>query len=169
MPRKLTKKEYRYKPFVSIPVPAEVVGKALEDISAKCKGNYKPKDVVEYARPLSSPIHRCFEWDNAKAGTRFRLVQAGYLIRSVTVVYVNVKGEESEPVRKWVSSAVVAEDTVRSPSYLSIERAGPEHCLAVALEELRWFREKYRQLVSLRPLFAEIDKLEAKLKRKRSA
>jgi len=41
--------------------------------------------LVARAQPQDSPIHGLFEWDDRKAGTQFRLFQAGCLIASVRV------------------------------------------------------------------------------------
>ena len=45
--------------------------------------------VVKAARNKESPLHSHFEWDNKKAGERYRLVQARALINRVRVVTVH--------------------------------------------------------------------------------
>ncbi|CAE6856779.1 hypothetical protein R75461_07754 [Paraburkholderia nemoris] len=42
--------------------------------------------VVRDARRVRSPLHACFEWDDAVAGQQYRLEQARHLIRSVRIV-----------------------------------------------------------------------------------
>lgn len=44
-------------------------------------------DLVEAARPASSPAHNAFEWDNKVAGHEFRLQQARRWLRTVTITY----------------------------------------------------------------------------------
>lgn len=48
-------------------------------------GEVRPSDLVEAARPKSSPAHAGFEWDNKKAGHEYRLIQARTWIRRVEV------------------------------------------------------------------------------------
>ena len=53
----------------------------------KTDGEVKPSALVEASRPKSSPTHDAFEWDNKKAGSEFRLIQARNWIRKVQIVY----------------------------------------------------------------------------------
>jgi len=53
----------------------------------KRDGLIKPSILVEAARPKTSPAHNAFEWDNKKAGSEYRLMQARQWIRKVVVVY----------------------------------------------------------------------------------
>lgn len=46
-------------------------------------GRLLPADVVEDARDPDSPLHSHFEWDDSEAATKYRLQQAGAIIRSV--------------------------------------------------------------------------------------
>jgi len=46
-------------------------------------GRLYPADVVNAARPKSSPLHRYFDWDDRSAAEKYRLDQARALIRSV--------------------------------------------------------------------------------------
>lgn len=46
-----------------------------------------PEVVEAAARPDDHPLHAHFEWDNAVAGYRYRLVQAAEMIRSVKITY----------------------------------------------------------------------------------
>lgn len=57
--------------------------------------------VLESATDPAHPLHTYFEWDDTEAAHRFRLDQAGALIRSVRVVY----GPARESVRGFHSVA----------------------------------------------------------------
>ena len=63
----------------------------LEAVRAK-HGTLTPALVVKEARPKSAPLHNHFEWDDAAAGERYRLIQAHELIQSVRVTYTDKKG-----------------------------------------------------------------------------
>lgn len=45
------------------------------------RGSITPDEVVEEARPVSSPMHRWFEWDDTRAAVEYRRGQAAQLIR----------------------------------------------------------------------------------------
>lgn len=49
-------------------------------------GEVKPQELVDTARPTSSPIHDAFEWDDSIAGEKYRLIQADTWIRNVTII-----------------------------------------------------------------------------------
>ena len=50
------------------------------------QGEVKPSVLVDSARPETSPIHDAFEWNDAKAGEEYRLIQARQWIRRVEIV-----------------------------------------------------------------------------------
>jgi hypothetical protein len=50
-------------------------------------GAVRSEDMVEAARPKDSPAHKAFEWNDKKAGHEFRLIQARYWIRRVTIIH----------------------------------------------------------------------------------
>lgn len=115
--------------------------------------------VVDESREEDAPLHPVFEWNDKKAAESYRIVQAGSLIRNVTV-----KVEEAprmEPVRAFVNVAPVGK---RKGVFVSIKNAmddadSREIVLARALAELEKFKEKYKGLRELADVFAEIDRL----------
>ena len=67
------------------------------------RGTLSPATVLDDARPADSPLHNRFEWDDSVAGEKYRLGQAGELIRSVRVSFNTPTGVET--VRQFVVSA----------------------------------------------------------------
>ena len=61
------------------------VQKKISEIVYK-SGQISPSELIAAAKPVSSPIHDAFEWNNTKAGKLFRLMQARTWIRKVTIV-----------------------------------------------------------------------------------
>jgi hypothetical protein len=51
------------------------------------KGRLTAALVVEAARPADAPLHGRFTWDDTAAAERYRILQAGKLIRSVRVTF----------------------------------------------------------------------------------
>jgi hypothetical protein len=51
----------------------------------KRDGEVKPSVLVDEARPVESPAHKAFEWNDEKAGQEYRLMQARQWIRRVRI------------------------------------------------------------------------------------
>ena len=65
----------------------------LKRIAAKNDGLLQPETVVDEARPVASPLHSRFEWDDRVAGDAYRIWQARQLIR-VVVEVISATGEK---------------------------------------------------------------------------
>jgi hypothetical protein len=90
-------------------------------------GGLTAKIVVEEARLETSPLHRCFEWDDGEAGQKYREWQARRLIR---VVVTKEEGQPSAPVFVHVT------DT-EGPRYIKVSEAIKKPDLfQIALNEL---------------------------------
>ena len=148
---------YQYKvPYAR--VSAQTAGEELARIECE-HGGLTPELVVNASREELAPLHPVFEWDDRKAAECYRVVQAGSVIRNVTV-----KIEEAarmEPTRAFVNVAPVGQ---RKGIFVSIKNAmGDEETretvVARALAELEKVKEKYKDLQELAGIFAEIDRL----------
>lgn len=148
---------YQYKvPYAR--VSAQTAGEELARIE-KENGSLTPELVVDESREENAPLHPVFEWDDKKAAEHYRVMQAGSLIRNVTV-----KIEEAprmEPTRAFVNVAPVGQ---RKGIFVSIKSAMDdeetrETVVARALAELEKVKEKYKDLHELAGIFAEIDRL----------
>jgi hypothetical protein len=109
--------KYFWKPKVVVPVPAQVAGEELERIRVAHNGRLTQADVVTEARDKANPLHRAFEWNDKKAANEYRLTQAAYIIRSITVTQ-ETDDEDAMPVRAFVN---VQRDDDRS--YTSVAHA----------------------------------------------
>ena len=142
-------------------VSAQIAGEELEKIEAR-DGEITPGAVVDAARPEGSALHKCFEWNDAKAAEQYRLTQASTLIRCIVV-----KPEEKEvkePVRMFVNCNPTDDGQKRSGSYINFRSAfeDPESravVIANAKHELQVFRAKYSKLNELAKVFKAIDEL----------
>ena len=94
---------YRWKEGSRCKGDATVVAESLEAIRQRHHGRLFPVEVVEEARPTTSPLHPEFEWDDTVAAHEYRKEQARGLIRSVIFVQ-----EGAPAIRAFV--AVVQED-----------------------------------------------------------
>jgi len=125
-------------------------------------GKLHPEAVVAGARPAASPLHRHFTWGNDEAARRWRLHQAGKMIRMAITV---LPSDNTIPVRMFVS--VGSDRTASSPvgsggGYRSVVNVmSSEELLAEllddALREINNFRRKYRRLTALAPVISAMD------------
>jgi hypothetical protein len=118
------------------------------------------------ARKPSNPLHDYFEWDDSKAGHKFRLWQARELIANVTIV----RDEKAEkPVPVFVS--LMRDRVDEGGGYRALEEVLADEqmrgeLLATALHELKAFQQRYHVYRELAGIFAEVAKLDAKISRK---
>lgn len=136
-------------------IDAQVAGEELERIRTRHNGRLEADMVVEASKKPTAPLHAAFEWDDKKAAQGFRLDQARYIIRSVTVQID--EQAESDPVRAFVS---VVRDDDRSYTSTAHALSDPElrqQVLQKALRELEAWQQRYAELVELASVFAAID------------
>lgn len=136
-------------------VSAETAAAELERIRQK-HGILKPELVVEESRSKKAVLHKCFQWDDAKAAEAWRTQQARTLIGNIYVVVTD------EQVSCRVR-ALVNVSTAASPgrSYIPIteaihDDAAYKDLLAQAKEEMSSFVGKYNQIAELNPVKAEM-------------
>lgn len=76
---------------------ARMIGETLIALGGD-KRPVQARELLNAARPKSSPLHRLFEWDNAVAGEKYRLEQARFYLRTIEIVPVT-DGKEQPPMR----------------------------------------------------------------------
>lgn len=140
------------------------IQKELDTVAGRHKGLLRPKDIVDYAANKKTALHKCFEWDDKKAGHEYRLWQA----RELVSVYVKVIGQDTDPVRAYVS--LLNDRAKHGGGYRTIEAVLSNNVLrnqllSEALAELGRFEAKYKQLKELAGVFKAFRKVKA---RKRS-
>ena len=144
------------------------IDKELSLVAKRHRGLLRPRDVVAYAEDPETALHGCFEWDDESAGHRYRLWQARQLI-SVRVTVI--QGMETS-VRAYVSLAPqrgVSGGGYRPVRDVLSDEAAREQLLADALAELETVRTQYESLVELAGVWAEMDRVAKKKRRRKSA
>lgn len=152
---------YKFRHIPPGPVEAGVVGKEFETIEEK-HGFVNNKNVLSAARKKKSPLHCCFEWDDNVASEKYRLVQAGQLIRSLKVVQQEEENVD-EPVlgvRAYVS--VEEEDDTHYVSIVKVMQTPDlkEQYLKKAHKEMVDWRKRYGDLKEFSKIFEAIDEFE---------
>lgn len=137
---------------------AQQVGEEFERIRTRRNGRLTPDAVLDAAKDKKSPLHRYFDWDDKSAAGKYRINQAGMLIRSITVI-VEVKKGPRQKFRAFVS---VRRDKDRS--YTSIGHAMSEaglrkQVLHDAWAELEGWRKRYANLSEFAKVHTVIDTL----------
>lgn len=149
--RKLSKKE------------AQVVGEVLEKILRR-DGEVTASAVVQEAKSKRSPLHPYFTWEWRRAAEERWLDQARELIRSVHVVFE--EADDQPPIRAFAK--IVRENGNGYQSMDKIMRSTEwrQQLVTRALEELRTFESRYKNLTELAEIFSALDKVRKKVVRK---
>jgi len=129
---------------VRVYVKKQGVLEYLEEIRKRAKDHVlRPEDVVEAASDPNSILHDYFEWDNERAGHRYRLMQARALIRGVRVV------------REYRTLGYDAPVYVRSP----IARANEQGYMK--LEEVQKRQRRWVIDIELRRVYGDLERLKS--------
>jgi len=129
----------------------------LERLAQKNGGCLNPEHVVQSAKPVNSPLHSKFTWDNTEAAHQYRLYQARQLIRVVVTVipntdvsecvWVSLKNDRGEKGYRQLVN-VLNDDDMRTQLLLE------------AKEEMILFRKKYGRLQELSKVFEALRAVE---------
>lgn len=136
-------------------VKAEVAGEVMHRLEAE--GRLTPANLVDEARPEESPMHKAFEWDDAKAAENYRKQQATQMIRAIVVRESDIVEGGSENVRVKVFNQPEKGGVYESLRTILMDEEKTGSLLDKAKVELRTFRIKYSQLDRLARLMSEID------------
>lgn len=113
----------------------------------------KPEQIVDKARDIDTELHKCFEWDDAVAGEKYRVIQAREIVRLLVV-------EEEEPPtdRPEIRTLHKTDDKSGYKPIEIIVQKKDEYALLLerAWAELRAFKAKYAMLSELEEIMALI-------------
>lgn len=135
------------------------IDEELEVIAEQNGGVLYPASVVEFARNPESALHEHFTWEDAVAAEQWRLSQARQIIRVRLVsqgpstigvrAYVSLSEDRQNPgggYRRYQD--VMADDELR------------RQYLRQALSEAKLWREKFKALEELDPVFMAMSEVE---------
>lgn len=131
----------------------------LDRIARKNGGILKPESVVEEARSSRSPLHSRFTWADTTAAHLWRLEEARRLIRVTVSVMPNGSDKEE---RVWVS--LRQDQDKEGGGYRTLvsvlsDKDLREELLKEALEDMKYFKQKYSHLSELSKIFKAMDEL----------
>lgn len=118
----------------------------------------KPKELVDAARPRSSPIHKYFTWDDSIAAENYRLQEARKLV-SCLIVEI-----DDRPMRAFHNVRIEK----LGKTYVNFRTASAnedlwDQVIAQALNEVRIWKQKYQTYQQFKPIFMGIQKVERKI------
>lgn len=95
-------RKYSWKDGWQPKMSAETVGKVISEIEEK-NGAVTKELFLEASRPVDSPTHDLFEWDDKKAGELYRLSVSNKVIIQLNVEIESVEGEEKTYVPAFIN------------------------------------------------------------------
>ena len=148
----------------------EQIQQELEEVRQISGGVLRTEAVVEYASNPETALHSQFTWDDGVAAHNYRLWQARQLIR---VVVKEAPQEEIEPMRVYVS---MMEDRYgekgggyRYMEDVMTDRDLREQLIDEATKEFERWKTKYDHLQELADVFAAMDKVKVRRRKKKEA
>ena len=129
--------------------------KCAEEIMEICDdiGSASPRDILERARDETTELHKCFTWDDSKAAERFRIIEAGQLVRLMVIKEETVPTNRPE-VRMFYKTD--NESGYKPTEYIVRQEDEYKTLLQRAQRELRAFKAKYSMLKEFEEIFALI-------------
>lgn len=114
----------------------------------KFGGRLKPKQLVDAARPVKSPIHDLFNWDDDDAAERYRVWQARQHLSHLEIVVI-IDGKKSD-TKAFHSVTVEVEDDKPERAYFDLVTIRSSKDLSAkvienALNELQGWRKRYAE------------------------
>lgn len=136
--------------FGFVKADAQKVGEEILAIG----NDVTPQQVLEKARNESTELHKCFEWDDAIASEKYRLIQARDVIRFLVIE------EETVPTDRPEVRVMYKTDNTTGYKPIKVimqDKTEYEKLLERAWAELRAFKAKYAMLTELEEIFSLID------------
>lgn len=133
-----------------------------EELRSKLHRDVKPQDIVKDATNPQSPYHKFFEWDDTKAGPKFRLQQARQLLQHLRVIYHDAEGN-AVSVRKYirVQLSTPADHELKSgyvPRGKVLKTANlREQVVVMARQVLESFKVRFRQFSEIEAVYPHVD------------
>ena len=151
----------------------EILAQELNTLAAANDGQLVAAHVLDAARDPTSPLHSYFDWDDNSAAEKFRLVQAGMLIRRVKLHIVRSQqtGPNVIEVRAYHSlptSRTTGDGYTPLVSMLGNDEAMQE-LYAAALADLEALKAKYANLVEFEAVWRAAETAATQVKRRRRA
>ena len=131
---------------------AEVIGPHIETLAEE--GDASERRLVDVAQSSNSPLHRFFDWNEASAADRFRLHQAGTMLRSIRVKFIENDRPRTAPAYRIARTQPKSVFT-RGHNVLHGQSAAAVIKAKDAFDELTAWRARYAPFVAIWQDFAQ--------------
>ena len=142
---------------------AKIYGRRLKQLSKLNNNQINSKIVLADAKNKISPLHDAFEWNNSKAGRKWRLHQAALLVNHIIQVYVYDTKKVERPIcfslcdeiskpRFWVQTEMAMQDPLLK-----------QKILQQALWELDAWKFRYQEYEELEKILTAIKNTKRKI------
>ena len=150
----------------------EVISEVLE---VKETYGLTAENILRKASKKSSSLYEFFDWDNSSAGEKWRLSQARILINEIKVIVEDKEISAFENVNVTIQEAEtpnIKSSKFGSREYKTIvEIMNNEdyrnQLIHSALAQATFWKEKYKELIELEPIFISIDETNKKWQNKK--
>lgn len=138
------------------------VHRRVEELKHKLHRSVKPHDIVKDASSPDSVYHSYFEWDDKKAGPKFRLQQARHLLQHLRVIYHDAEGKRVS-VRKYlrVRLSTPADHELKTGYVPRVQVLKSAHLrvqvVDMARQMLESFKTRFRQFAEIEATFPHVD------------
>lgn len=119
--------------------------------------NYSAEDVVEKAKDESTELHKCFEWDDAEASRKYRIIQARHICGNLVLTVVE---SEKEPPKQFrMIQNVMDGDGYESSVKIFSNPQKLNALLERMKEDARKFIDRYESLPEAQSAIIELKKV----------
>lgn len=139
---------YEWKPKSMIKANANVAGMMCEKLE-KTVG-LTPETLLEANRDKNAPLHNEFEWDDSIAAEKYRVNQAGHIIRSLCITLGEEENKNAEPIRAFFKLETA--ESYESTAIIVKSISKYDELLAQSRKELEAYLKKYSQIAELEPV-----------------
>jgi len=131
---------------------AEVIGPHIETLAEE--GDASERRLVDVAQSSNSPLHRFFDWNDESAADRFRLHQAGTMLRSIRVKLIENDRPRTVPAYRIARTQPKSVFT-RGHNVLHGQSAAAVTKAKDAFDELTAWRVRYAPFITVWADFAQ--------------
>lgn len=144
---------YQWKIASRIKVDPQIVGEICENLEHTIGLN--AKNLVKVSEPIDSPLHNEFEWNDNEAANLYRENQARHIINCLCV---KTETPGITPIKAYFKVEPNTSNYDNINLILSNEDKYTK-LLNQAIQELKWFKQKYEKLIDLKSIFDQIEEL----------
>lgn len=136
---------------------ANIVAQEIQSISLnRTDEEFKPQDMVDYAKNPTTELHKCFEWNDEIAADKYRISQAQDVLRNIVIVASKEDNQqEKTPIRMFVSTNN-RDNSYKPVTVVMQNKDEYQRLLQQAYADLQTFKQRYQHLKELAKFIALI-------------